>query len=756
MGRQPRQRPISCHLCRVRKLRCSRQFPCSNCTSRGVVCQHEGIAVSAAAVGEQQQQQQQLKSPAVKDTSTLELLARLERLEKIVAAQGAGREGKDADISSSNSSFNFNSNLSSNTISNSNSRKGADAPAEQSRPAASRPVPPRLQRLTADALELERSCSDQKLTDSLISDPIIFRTCPIRLAPTQPSYAFQNGLPTSMAGPMDAIKCIWLPRRDEMRIILQKYIADISLFYHIIHVPTVQSLVEDIYAGLEANVRVDVGGILLLLSICASTTYAWSPPDDVRCLFADHVEANAQSTFWIKEALDVIDHAQRTAHASLECIQGLIILFFVFCNHESVSFRARSVFMSAIAMATELSLHRLDDPQGSPMGTLLRMSEAKKEIARRVWWFMVATDWTLAQFNCPQEGFYLIHQNQMAVNKPRNANDEDIVEGVEIIDRPVTEATCISYFVQRIRLAEVCRALLDRAPLGTPTSESSVYKGILEADAKLNQFMREAPDFLSLECSHLDNLPITDPRRSPFITAQRYMLNLLLHRQLCKIHLPYLAQGTVDPAYAYSRDVCLRSARVVFELDHQLQGECLPFFNSRLRLAMVLRSLFLASIALVLNACLTGDAEDAGEGEDEIAGAWKILHEAQGQFPPAAKLLELSIQILRKYKIKHRALDLLQQQVAGMSPYGETFPMTPDSTNHDMRMGTMHPQNISGTGTNTGTGTGTGAGTGTSTSTSAEPDNVLLEQQWQMLEGKMDLNTIDWDKLFWGIDAPFI
>lgn len=173
MGRQPRQRPISCHLCRVRKLRCSRQFPCSNCTSRGVVCQHEGIAVSAAAVGEQQQQQQQLKSPAVKDTSTLELLARLERLEKIVAAQGAGREGKDADISSSNSSFNFNSNLSSNTISNSNSRKGAEAPAEQSRPAASRPVPPRLQRLTADALELERSCSDQKLTvsPSILSYP---------------------------------------------------------------------------------------------------------------------------------------------------------------------------------------------------------------------------------------------------------------------------------------------------------------------------------------------------------------------------------------------------------------------------------------------------------------------------------------------------------------------------------------------------------------------------------------------------------
>lgn len=320
----------------------------------------------------------------------------------------------------------------------------------------------------------------------------------------------------------------------------------------------------------------------------------------------------------------------------------------------------------------------------------------------------------------------------MAVNKPRNTNDEDVIEGVEIIDRPETEATCMSYFVQRIRLAEISRALVDRTPLGTQASESIAYQDILDVDARLNQFIQNAPSFLSVNCPGLEDLPATDIRRSLFITAQRYMFNLLVHRQLCKIHLPYLAQGTIDPAYAYSRDACLKSARIVFELDHQLQNENLPFFRSRLRLSMVLRSVFLASIALVLNACLKGDGEDNMEGEDEVAGAWKILHEVQDQFPPAAKLLELSIKILRKYKIKHRALDLLQQQVSGIAPYGNSFPMTPESTNQELRMSSVQ-QNIG-----------------------TETENVLLEQHWQMLEGKMDLNTIDWDKLFWGIDAPFI
>lgn len=36
-SREPR--PVSCHFCRRRKLRCSRQFPCDNCSVRSITCQ---------------------------------------------------------------------------------------------------------------------------------------------------------------------------------------------------------------------------------------------------------------------------------------------------------------------------------------------------------------------------------------------------------------------------------------------------------------------------------------------------------------------------------------------------------------------------------------------------------------------------------------------------------------------------------------------------------------------------------------------
>ncbi|OWT43339.1 fungal transcriptional regulatory protein [Pochonia chlamydosporia 170] len=143
MGRQPRQRPISCTLCRVRKLRCSRVFPCSNCTSRGVVCQHEGTPHDATIAS-------QTKSAALpKDISASELLSRLERLESLVASQAKTQTQSQIQPPTTGSTI---------------SAEPGKAPYNEPRqPTNLNAVPSRLQRLTADALWLERSCSGQKL-----------------------------------------------------------------------------------------------------------------------------------------------------------------------------------------------------------------------------------------------------------------------------------------------------------------------------------------------------------------------------------------------------------------------------------------------------------------------------------------------------------------------------------------------------------------------------------------------------------------
>lgn len=76
----PRQRPVSCRFCRTRKLRCSRDFPCSNCVSRGIQCEPDQAIESAPSA-----------------TTILapdpELLGRIRKLEERVESQES-RKGK--------------------------------------------------------------------------------------------------------------------------------------------------------------------------------------------------------------------------------------------------------------------------------------------------------------------------------------------------------------------------------------------------------------------------------------------------------------------------------------------------------------------------------------------------------------------------------------------------------------------------------------------------------------------------------------
>ncbi|KND92531.1 hypothetical protein TOPH_02611 [Tolypocladium ophioglossoides CBS 100239] len=713
MGRQqpPRQRPISCTLCRVRKLRCSRVFPCSNCTSRGVVCQHDGVPQGAApglslslSSGKDA-----ASSASANDVSAVDLLERLERLEALVASQARAAAPEPR-------------------------RQTAYTELSQPVTLSSSAVPSRLQRLTADALWLEKSCSGQKLLDSLVADPITFRTCPIRLITKPSSFVFDPDASPGSLGASEVIKCIWLPRREEAHDLLQKYTSDVSHFHHIIHAPSLPGLIDAVYNGLDQGNGVDLGALALLLSICTSTTYAWTVHDDARGLYANAAEANSQTTAWLKAALDVVDYAQRTAHVSLECTQGMIILFFVLCSLEGVSSRARALVAQSIAMGRELALHCIDYPNNAAASDPAQMNTIKTEIGRRVWWYLAASDWMLSQFSAPQEGTYTVLPRRMVVRKPRNANDDDIVDGREVVDRPLDEPTCVSYLLQRVRLAEVCHELLDRSPFILLSPETMDYQQVMEVDARLRQFLQDMPSFFSLDNTDLHSLPSTDPRRSPSITVQRYTLNILLHRQLCKLHLPYLARGTVEPAFAYSHESCLKSARLIIHVEHQLRRENLPFVSFRQRMNMVLRSVFVACIALVLHACLSNDSQDSVASGEEVSDAWNILHEARDQSPLASKLLELSIQVLKKNKVTHPALEALGNQPSvRLRPRGGTPPMTPDSGHRDeSRNGAMEQQ------------------------LNPASETAYLEQQWQALQGRMDLDAIDWDRLFWGLDAPFI
>ena len=319
----------------------------------------------------------------------------------------------------------------------------------------------------------------------------------------------------------------------------------------------------------------------------------------------------------------------------------------------------------------------------------------------------------------------------MAVRKPRNANDEEIIEGKEIINRSIEEPTSVSYLIQRIRLAEVLHNLLDGSPIA---GRQITYLRVMEMDRRLNQFIQEMPNFFLLGDPVLDGLPTSDPRRSPSIAVQRYALNILINRQLCKLHLPYLVRGIVEPSVVYSRKQCLKSARLVICVEHLLRKETSPFLSFHQRMKIALHGIFLACIVLVLDACSEDHPQDTPWSGEEIADVWHTLYQAQSQSPSALTLLELSIQVLESHRPSHPALNAFRCQLSTMpAPNGGTIPMTPDSSRQLDGGGRFSPL-----------------------ATNSESDSAYLDQQWHQIQGKFDLDNIDWDRVLRDLGAPFM
>jgi hypothetical protein len=229
--------------------------------------------------------------------------------------------------------------------------------------------------------------------DSHLANPIVFRIFPIRLITRPYLYVFQNESSTSGVVSKEPIKCVWLPEREETRILIDKYINDISYIHHAIHGPSVRRLVDVVYDSVQQGHQPHMGSIALLLAIFANTTYLWTTNDLSTNLLASSSEGHSQATVWQKAAFDVVDHLQQSSHLSLEATQAIAILCFSLVDSEGLSFRYRNLFSRAITMARELGLHCVDLTWHLSGPHTVQFTALETEIRRRVWWHLCATDW---------------------------------------------------------------------------------------------------------------------------------------------------------------------------------------------------------------------------------------------------------------------------------------------------------------------------------------------------------------------------
>ncbi|KAJ5980083.1 hypothetical protein N7481_007381 [Penicillium waksmanii] len=467
---------------------------------------------------------------------------------------------------------------------------------------------PRLDQVKDVVAHLERVSMVQSSREPIYVDDLVFKFEHIRNIPSAPTFTVQN-----------------------------------------VHHPSLPATIDSLYRKIENQEPIELGHLVLLLGIIANTIEVWSWHDEVEgedSIFPSAVEANAQTPLWVKSAMDVIKSGENGPPLALETIQGIIILAFAVCNTEGVSLRYRSLISTGLLLSRELGLHRIDHESNAASANTIRA-----EMGRRVWWYLVATDWLLAVlYGGPNEGVYQTHPKHMIVKKPRNINDADLVDNGCQTEFPLSHPTEMSYFLQRIRMAEIARRTVDQSQTAADSSGPGDSTHIMKLDFQLDQFIHDTPFFLNLD-TYEDNPEPT----SAEIFVHAYLLNLVIHTQRCKLHLRYLTSGpSKSPMYATSREICLKSARQLIRAESQLERAQHPFVLIRLRLSAIRYGVFLACIALLMDAYINGSGSLQDEiSHGDVAEALRILEGARCHSWAAQNLSDSLNQVLAKYRAQN-------------------------------------------------------------------------------------------------------
>ncbi|KAH8662619.1 hypothetical protein BX600DRAFT_437991 [Xylariales sp. PMI_506] len=656
--RSNRKGQYACDFCRTRKLRCDRPLPCTSCVSRGKDCRF-GLAADqnsrpppsnpdCAPTAPQQQPEQASRTHAA--THRAPQSAALDQAGLLDEIQALRKLAQDLERRVAQSTG----------LLDENSGICLPSPASDLRVpvpdvgTTSVSGPDQMGEVVA---HLERVSRDQSSQRSIYIEDLVLKIETVRNIPHAPIYTVRSGRP---------VRCVWLPRHDEARILVDLFIVRVSFIHHVVHHPSLPTVVDEIYQQIASQEPVKLGPVVLLLSIIASVVHVLMPHDDIDgrgSLSLSSAEANEQASWWTKATEDVLDAGRGCPVPALETTQGLVILSFTVCNLEGVSLRYRSMISNAIFLCQELGLHRIDHSSNSSGADTIRA-----EMGRRVWWYLTANDWMkAARFSEQGESVYQVHPRQMVVKKPRNINDVDLIDNKPQIEFPVSQPTEMTYFLLRIRMAEISRNIVDHSPMtGSRPSELDSYARIAAIDVDLDQLIHDIPPFLRLDSYSSENGPSL---KTSNLLIQAYFLNSLIYMQRCKLHLAKLVSGPSEGSveYATSREVCLTAARKIIRAELQIERAQHFFTQIRFRMPTTLYGLFMASIVLLMEVCVKSTSSRSDEvNRSQVAEALRIIERARDHSGAAANFHASLTQILDRY--------LARQQIQTSQVHAEFGP----------------------------------------------------------------------------------
>jgi hypothetical protein len=249
----------------------------------------------------------------------------------------------------------------------------------------------------------------------------------------------------------------------------------------------------------------------------------------------------------------------------------------------------------------------------------------------------------------------------MNVKLSRNINDIDLYSEDDTLSYPPDVFTDMSFFQQRMRMAEICRAIIDARCPGFPDFDVTDLDKVYALDRLCEQAIAELPPFLQMD-------GLTPPDAPRHLALQRVHIHMGIHTRRARLHRPFLFHQAENPHCQPSRDQCMRSARIVISLCLELLEGSLSINQSQssggplaYRLGVVISALFTACtiVALVIGQSSVVDggrmptAETNDEARRDLEHACRALETAGKRSLFAAELVQNLSDVLAKYRSKN-------------------------------------------------------------------------------------------------------
>lgn len=603
-----RQDPVSCRLCRVKKLKCNRNNPCSNCLARNTACEFDASQISTRVNQEA-------------EISNATILARVQRLEDMIQRLSQNLPATPESASSRKQE----------------SELMGLSPATMAAGGAHDLESEDLTNLNTDSVSLFPTLSSGFVFDMVALDYI---------AKHEVSSIDQSYLSSCPQ------KRILLPTYNEARTMFDRYAKYICHFHRIVHIPSLRRILENVYGRLSRGEQIEIPHALLLISVFATVLmYAtWTEKESVALKIS--VERDAVFMIWFRHSLDLLDHCRRVLSGSVEVVQSAIIMMLLDYNLEGFTPRARSILAQGLQTAKDLAMHRIDCPSliKRREGRATIDSMVETEMKRRMWWHLTATDWMLSLAGGSQEGTYTAHPQQMRVRLPRNIDDEVLDQGNTTEDLPLTSPTPMCYPLQRIRLAEIMRSVVDTLRFGLSDPTEYDYLQILAIDKRIEHFLEDLPVFLKLDEDSIRRSQYT-LQQYPYFGMQRYIINVGAQTVRCKLHQPFLARGT-GHQYPKSVEKCLNSAMEVININKAIRRESIAYLPEQVKKVGMLHHMFLATVVLVMDLCFNRINDTSDPRAVDVMTAIKMLEEVKDHSAAAQKFLDTLMDALKKHQVR--------------------------------------------------------------------------------------------------------